>query len=304
MLQFYHKNIEEMKSIFLSSWLAIAILLLACNTNKDSISQSKNTEKMEQLNAKKLVVKGMKALFTDYSAKDASTYFAKDYIQHNPNIPTGIEPVIGFLPGLKAAGTSYKTHRIFQDGEYVVLHNTYDNAEAFGAPQIVTFDVFRVEDGKLAEHWDAVNPIVEKTVSGRTQVDGPTEVTDLDQTAANKTLVKNFVDDILFGKNPTKITEYVSSEKYHQHNTAIGDGLEGLGKALEYLAAQNDMFQYKTVHKVLGEGNFVLTISEGEWHGKPQSFYDLFRIENGKIVEHWDVVQEIPAKMAHNNGMF
>lgn len=47
-----------------------------------------------------------------------------------------------------------------------------------------------------------------------------------------------------------------------------------------------------------------LAMSEGEWNGKKQSFYDLYRIENGKIVEHWDVIQEIPEKMAHENRMF
>jgi predicted SnoaL-like aldol condensation-catalyzing enzyme len=66
------------------------------------------------------------------------------------------------------------------------------------------------------------------------------------------------------------------------------------------------MFKYTKVHKVLGEGNFVLTVSEGEWNGsKKHVFYDLFRMKGGKIVEHWDVIQEIPTEgLAHNNGMF
>jgi predicted SnoaL-like aldol condensation-catalyzing enzyme len=42
----------------------------------------------------------------------------------------------------------------------------------------------------------------------------------------------------------------------------------------------------------------------GEFGGKPTAFYDLFRVENGMIVEHWDTVQEIPEQMAHDNGMF
>ena len=50
----------------------------------------------------------------------------------------------------------------------------------------------------------------------------------------------------------------------------------------------------------------MLTVSEGEWNGgKKQVFYDLFRMKEGKIVEHWDVIQEIPTEaLAHNNGMF
>ena len=108
----------------------------------------------------------------------------------------------------------------------------------------------------------------------------------------------------LFGKAPQKITEYVSSEEYLQHNPMVKDDLTGLNEAIEYLTSQNNMFKYQKLHKVLGEGNFILTMSEGEWNGKSQAFYDLFRLKDGKIVEHWDVIQEIPSEMAHKNGKF
>ncbi len=53
---------------------------------------------------------------------------------------------------------------------------------------------------------------------------------------------------------------------------------------------------YTKNHMILGEGNFVLTVSEGQFLGKQVSFYDLFRIESGKVVEHWDTIEEMPAK--------
>ncbi len=58
---------------------------------------------------------------------------------------------------------------------------------------------------------------------------------------------------------------------------------------------------YNKNHKILGEGNFVLSISEGEFLEKHVAFYDLFRIEHGKIVEHWDTIEEIPTKENHKN---
>lgn len=74
---------------------------------------------------------------------------------------------------------------------------------------------------------------------------------------------------------------------------------------MQTLTAQNNMFKYTKIHKVLGEGNFVLTVSEGEWGGKARAFYDLFRIEGGKMVEHWDVIQAVPTEnLANGNGMF
>lgn len=286
-------------------------LLTSCN----SIKQDSQTEKKKIITEQKgtkmkdlktIAIQAQDAFFKNYSEEGVKTYFKTDYIQHNPNIPTGIEPVLGFLPLLKKANTTYKTHRLLQDESYIVFHNTYNNAEAFGANKVVTFDIWRMEDGQVAEHWDAVAPVVSKseTASGRSQFDGPTEVVDLEKTAENKQLVSGFVNDILMGENPSKITDYISQVQYDQHNIHVKDGLQGLSEAIEYLTAQNDMFTYTKVHKILGQGNFVLTQSEGTWHGKPQAFYDLFRVSEGKIVEHWDIIQEIPEKMAHVNGMF
>lgn len=263
-----------------------------------------NMETTDQKDLKTIAIKAQDAFFKDYSEEGVKKYFNEDYIQHNPHVPTGIKPVLEFLPALKKAKTTYTNHRLLQDGDFIIFHNSYDNAQAFGAKEVVTFDIWRMENGKVAEHWDAVTPKVEKTASGRSQVDGSTEIKDLDKTDANKTLVKNFVNDILVNGKNDKLTEYISTEQYDQHNPMVKDGLKGLGEAIKQLTEANQMFTYTKVHKIWGEGNFVVAQSEGEWKGKTHVFYDLFRIENGKIVEHWDVIQEVPEKMAHNNGMF
>lgn len=230
-----------------------------------------------------------------------------DYIQHNPFVPTGLEPFIGLLPVLKEHGTHAENVRMFQDGNYVFMHNIWHNAKPFGADEMVAFDIIRVDNnGKVAEHWDAMTVRVTETASGRTQTDGPTVAEDLDKTDANKALAVALIEDVLMGKNPSKIGEYISADMYHQHNPQIKDGLSGIVQAVEYLTSQNNMFQYTKIHKVLGEGNFILTVSEGLWNGgKPHVFYDLFRMQDGKVVEHWDVIQEIPTEgLAHSNGMF
>lgn len=229
-----------------------------------------------------------------------------DYIQHNPFIPTGLEPFIQMLPVLQENGTTAENIRMFQDGNYVFMHNIWRNAKPFGADEMVSFDIIRLDNnGKVAEHWDAMTPLVTETASGRTQTDGPTTVEDLDKTEANKALAVSLVEDVLMGKNPNKITDYISAETYHQHNPDIKDGLQGIVEAVEYLTSRNNMFQYTKIHKVLGEGNFVLTVSEGQWNNTSNVFYDLFRIENDKVVEHWDVIQPIPTEgLANDNGMF
>lgn len=65
--------------------------------------------------------------------------------------------------------------------------------------------------------------------------------------------------------------------------------------------------EYDKIHMVLGEGNFVLTVSEGKFGtGVHSAYYDLFRIENGQIIEHWDVISPIEAKAdwKNDNGKF
>jgi predicted SnoaL-like aldol condensation-catalyzing enzyme len=136
--------------------------------------------------------------------------------------------------------------------------------------------------------------------------DGTTEVKDRDKTEANKKLIARFVDDILVGGKFDKLGVYIDGDNYIQHNPQIGDGLSGLGKAIKAMAEAGITMKYDKVHKVLGEGNFVLTASEGMFGGKHVAFYDLFRVENGKVVEHWDTIQPIPDKKdwKNSNGHF
>src|SRR6185295_7661153 len=74
------------------------------------------------------------------------------------------------------------------------------------------------------------------------------------------------------------------------------DQLSGLGAALQAMAKAGVTMKYHRIHKVLGEGNFVLVVSEGQFAGKPSSFYDLFRLRSGKIAEHWDIIESIPPR--------
>ena len=118
--------------------------------------------------------------------------------------------------------------------------------------------------------------------------------------------MRNFVADVLKGEQPENTQQYFDGNKYIQHNPQIADNLDGLGAALAAMAEQGIKMEYFTIHKVLGQGNFVLAVSEGAFAGKPTSYYDLFRVENGKIAEHWDVMETIApeTEWKHQNGKF
>ena len=131
-------------------------------------------------------------------------------------------------------------------------------------------------------------------------------VEDTGKTEETRELVKNFLVDVMQGKHPEKAASYFDGDKYIQHNISIADGLSGLGAALASMAEQGISMIYDTVHMVLTEGNFVLGVSEGTFGGIPTSYYDLWRIENGKIAEHWDVMETIADQSIwqNDNGKF
>lgn len=242
------------------------------------------------------VVQLLKAIETGESAPVAIIN-ANSYKQHNLAIADGLAGFGAALQALPKGSAKVNTIRVFQDGNFVFAHTDYN----FFGPKI-GFDIFRFEDGKIVEHWDNLQATAGPNPSGHTMADGPTAVSDLSNTEANKAIARSFVDDILVNGKMDKLAGYFDGDNYIQHNPNIPDQLSGLGKALEAMAKQGITMKYDSIHKVLGEGNFVLVVSEGHIGGKHSAFYDLFRIENNKIAEHWDTIEEIPAKDAWKNG--
>jgi predicted SnoaL-like aldol condensation-catalyzing enzyme len=247
------------------------------------------------VNVKELVLNATRELFGDKDPSAVDRWVAPGYVQHNTMVSDGPEGVRSLIIGLPARGR-YDLHRAIADGDLVAMHGTY---HGFGIGPMVAVDVFRVADGKLAEHWDALTPWISTTVSGLSQTGGPTTVTSLSATEPNRVLVTGLLSDVLIGGRVNGIADYISTEKFLQHDPDIADGLDGFQAALS-----RGLTAYGRVHKVIAEGNFVLTMSEGRTGSTPTAFYDLFRAEDGRVVEHWDVTAPIPADLPHENGVF
>ncbi len=249
--------------------------------------------------ARETVLAAVKEFFTDQDVTAVDRWVAPDYEQHASIAPDGPEGLRGLLATLPE-GFGYEGVRVIADGDLVALHGVYSG---FGPGPVVGFDLFRVEDGKLTEHWDALTPAIADTVSGRSQTDGPTEIRDRELTEANRRLVTEFVERVLQGADHAAVADYLSTEQYHQHNPEIADGIDGLTAAAAAFGEEGRYPVYKTIHKVVAEGDFVLVQSEGEFGG-PAAFWDLWRVAGGRIVEHWDIIVPVPAKLPHGNGLF
>lgn len=254
-----------------------------------------------EISKKQKVTDLLKAIETGAQAPIAYINPTK-YIQHNLAAGDGLAGFGELLQHLPPNSAKVNTVRVFQDVEFVFAHTDYD----FFGPKI-GFDIFRFEGNQIVEHWDNLQETpTNANPSGHTMIDGTTEIKDLGDTEANKALVKNFVEDILVNGKMEKFASYFNGDDYIQHNPLIPDQLSGLGKALGEWAKQGITMKYDKIHRVLGEGNFVLVVSEGYLAGKHNAFYDLFRVENNKIAEHWDVIEEIIPKESwkNNNGKF
>ncbi|MEP2947855.1 MAG: nuclear transport factor 2 family protein [Lentilitoribacter sp.] len=253
---------------------------------------------------KTIVGKALQELFIDKDVAAVDRYFGPEYIQHNPDVASGTEALKG-LAGYLATNENFnvQSFRMIGEGDLVATHSIY---EGFAEVPLVALDVFRIENDRIVEHWDNLTPVVTETANGNSQVDGATKIADLDKTADNKALVEEFVEKVLIKGEQVDLTQYVSPETYIQHNPQVANGLDGLGAFLKYLGENQIKFYYTKRHLTVAEGNFVLTASEGVFGDKPQAFYDLFRVENGLIVEHWDVIADMPgANAKHNeNGKF
>ncbi len=223
------------------------------------------------------------------------------YIQHNLSVADGLAGFGEVMQHAPPQGFKANVVRAFQDGDFVFTHTIYD----FFGPKI-GFDVFRFEDGLIVEHWDNLIEVQAPNPSGRTQTDGATDITDKDKTAANKKVVKDLLENVFMRGQMEKIATYINPTNYIQHNPNVPDGLDGLGNAMKMMAEQGMTMEYTKIHQTLGEGNFVLTISEGKLGGNPTAYYDLFRLDKGQIVEHWDVIAPIPpkAEWKNDNGKF
>jgi predicted SnoaL-like aldol condensation-catalyzing enzyme len=228
------------------------------------------------------------------------------YIQHNPQTHEGGEGLAALFKRLAKSSPRVNIVRVFSDGDFVFAHTEYD----FDTSR-VGFEIFRFEDDFTVEHWDNIQLRESPNASGQSMVDGPTEATDLDRTESNRELVRSFVDGVLNNNRLHKLEYYIDDNNYSGHNSRAENNFAKLNStpnsALSNFTSSADITRrYDKIHRVLAEGSFVLTVSEGFVDGVHSSFFDLFRIARDKLVEHWNTTEAVPprSEWKNDNGKF
>ena len=287
-------------------FILLAVIASAMGTLSDKApaqSQGRTVTTSETLGAN--AREAMTDIFRKKDPAVVDRYFGESFIQHDPSIADGLAGMKSFAAEIASAPAADITiYRTLVDGDFVLLHSRYEGVRRHDGPAIA-FDLFRFKDGKIVEHWGGQEPEAPPNLSGRTQVDGPTQVLDRDKTEANRTLVRTYRETVMVSLRFDRIEEFIEDAHYAQHASKIGDGIARLRDRIASVAKQGGQL-YLAPRRFVAEGNFVLVLSEGDLPTGPTALYDLFRVEKGKIVEHWDVLTSIPPRdqWKNSNGPF
>lgn len=250
-------------------------------------------------NAKNLYLEGIRK----GELKAVDMYTGDRYTQHSTGVRDGVEGFKEFFEDFlkRTDDRNIQIIRAIEDGNYVFVH-AYQDID-YGKAKWVTTDMFDTDtNDKIVEHWDVITAYKEpsETVSGNDVILGDFEIKDLEKTEENKALIRSYFVDVFQNGNHDALAKYVSKDSYIQHNPYLENGYDAFRTMLDKID-----FQYDYVFHVMGQGNYVVAMSKATYEGEAYCIFDIFRVEDGKIVEQWDNMEPIPPRSEWaNTGKF
>lgn len=269
-----------------------------------------NLKKIEE--TKKIVTDFYYAYGIERDAEKCRKFFGTKYIQHNPHVQDGVDHFLRFVRYRKEHYPEGRNNVMLAiaNEDKVLLH--VHSVLLPGEPGRNLVDTFRVEEGKIVEHWDVISnvevlkfpPIND---NGLFNLIGDEMLTDIDKTEENKALVTEFYNALGNEKDADKCQQYLG-HKYIEHNPNLQDGPENFLRFVRF--RRNNYPDAKNMIKItVAQGNLVgfhvhsvLTPDE-----PGRNLVDIFRVEKGKIVEHWDTIQNIEVLKfppINDNGLY
>ncbi|MEM6304203.1 MAG: nuclear transport factor 2 family protein [Pseudomonadota bacterium] len=223
------------------------------------------------------------------------------YTQHSTGVGDGAEGFLAFFEPFveRNPKRDIQILRIFEDGPWVFC-SAYQSLND-GAAQWVTMDMFYTDAGGLIlEHWDTIAAYEAVTASGQDMVGGAREVDTAADTAANKALVLEYTKQVRQEDDHAKLDQYVAPDLI-EHAAPIAAGQDGLKAWLSSQAAG----RYEMLFHLMGQGDFVVTYGKRHAQGQDIAVFDLYRVAEGRIAEHWMNEEQIgPRETWGNSGKF
>ncbi len=232
-----------------------------------------------------LVAMAIDQLFVQKDIKAVDNYWADPYLQHNPIAKSGVSTFRSLMGSIVSSSSfSYERLLTLAECDLVVVYGRYSQTG-------VIFDQFRVKDAKIMEHWDSDSNQGSET-NGLDAHD-PTV-----SSAAGRQLFLDFAATVLIGGVSARAGEFLSAT-YSEHH-----GTPATGPAAFTTFISAEKVTYSKVHHLIADGNYVFALSEGKRGSTSYGLYDLFRIEGGKLAEHWDSRRAVPSSTQSGLGIF
>jgi predicted SnoaL-like aldol condensation-catalyzing enzyme len=235
------------------------------------------------------VARAHRELFGERDITALERYFSPDFVGHSP-LARGSTEALGELvrtyPELR-----HECSRVLQDGNLVAIHGRFTG---LGPLPLVSFDIYRMVDGMIVEHWNGPIAEVAAGANGHTQLDGPIDPGTGHDRERNRARVIEFFTHTLIEGNYDGFRRYTDGANLLQHSPGIADGVEPVITALDGLRQDGRGLEYVRIHRTLADGQFVLTHSEGRVGEVRHAYFELWRVQNDHIVELWDAITAVP----------
>ena len=228
---------------------------------------------MDTITNKQKVLSFYKQIVGQRKAEMIPEFIVENYKQHNPTVKqgrAGITEMINYLKTLPLPPEGAKSPiiRAIQEGDFVVTHLGIQ----FMGKRMAVIDLFKLKDGMLTEHWDAIQPLPDESGKTITSTNGTAEIDHNALAENSKHIVSLYYNAAI---NKASSQQFIHPG-YVNHDSVI--------------AEKQDV----KLHRVIAEGDFVVVQSQFNRLGKWFVLYEIFRVANDKIAEHWAVEQAAP----------
>ncbi|MET8980892.1 ester cyclase [Streptomyces sp. NPDC004539] len=241
---------------------------------------------------REIVVRFYESLFNEGDLSVVDELVGDVYVDHQPMAGDGPDALKGAITAIRAAnpGMRVSVERALAEDDLVLLHVDAGTHAVAG--------IFRVEDGKVVEHWEAMQPVPAGSdmFSSAGRSGGDSE--------DSRRTVLAFFDAVTVERDLGAFDRYLG-ELYIEHNP---DTLNGADASREKFAGAFAALPELRISRkrVIADGDLVAVHHHFQAHADDRgaACVEIFRVAGGRIVEHWDVVQPVPEVSANEHTMF
>lgn len=221
---------------------------------------------------------------------------------HRPEVVDNIESKLQYFENRLVNG-KVEIGRVLEDGFNVGVHFRLTES----SKSTINIHVYRFNDaGKLVELWTNTQNELPARADGTTMLNGSATIDDLEKTEQNRAFTNDIYENVMVRGQSERISDFFVDGKMLQHNMMMENDLAGMGSFLQGLDNAGRHETINAYELCVCEGNFSITATNANFGTEIWAFFDIQRWENGKVAEHWDVIEpmQAPEDWKNNFGKF